>query len=396
MTNIIELKTCRYKGVEFLFDDTSTTGGNRLIKFNYPGSDKQAIERQGKAPRSFSITAIIPHEDYFIKRDDLIRVLEDGAEGVLTHPFWGDIENVITGTYSLNERISELGRGTISIQFEINDAVGIPIEAGDLQTLTEFEFNALNEITFTDIANEYLVSLGFVGNFTDAVENITAIATEFRKIAELEDQIVNEAAGFFTIVQLFERNIFDNIVAPLNLAIDIDEMFSSLNNLYETPSARLTVFKGLFGFGDNDREIKTTTAGRIERKKNRDIINSTIKTTSLSYAYVNAVQIEYDTTEDLDLIQNELEDQYIKIRDDQLVSNATQEQLDRTRVQAIKTLNNARVTSRQIINVTTPRLPLSVLLYQWYGNTELFDTIAELNNIKENAFVEGDIKLLTE
>ncbi len=124
-------------------------------------------------------------------------------------------------------------------------------------------------------------------------------------------------------------------------------------------------------------------------------MKSSVRTTALSYAYVNAVQVEFDTTNDLDLVQNELEAQYITVRDDQIVSNATQEQLDRTRVQAIKTLDNARVTSKQIITVNTPRIPLSVLLYQWYGNTDLFDVIAELNNVKENAFVEGDIKILT-
>ncbi len=77
MTTLIELKTAKYKGVEFLFEDMSTTGGNRLIKYNFPGSDKQAIERQGRLPRTFNLTAIIPHENYYQQRDNLLRVLDE-------------------------------------------------------------------------------------------------------------------------------------------------------------------------------------------------------------------------------------------------------------------------------------------------------------------------------
>ena len=117
VADIIQLKTAKYKGVEFLFEDAATTGGNRLIKFNYPGSDKQSIEVQGKAPRSFNITAWIPHENYYQERDNLLRVLEDGEEGVLTHPTFGDVEKVISGVYTLTEVISELGRAKITIPF---------------------------------------------------------------------------------------------------------------------------------------------------------------------------------------------------------------------------------------------------------------------------------------
>ena len=105
MADLIQLKTANYKGVEFAIRDMPTTGGNRIIKFNYPGSDKQSIEVQGKAPRSFSLTAVIPHENYFSERDELLRVLEDGERGTLVHPTFGAIENVINGEFSLNENI---------------------------------------------------------------------------------------------------------------------------------------------------------------------------------------------------------------------------------------------------------------------------------------------------
>ena len=126
MTDIIQLKTAKYKGVELLFESVTTTGGNRLIKFNYPGSDKQSIERQGKRPLIPAMNIIIRHDGYEQKRDEIIRVLSDGVKGVLTHPTLGDINNVINGEFVLTEIISELGRARITVTFEIDDGEGIP------------------------------------------------------------------------------------------------------------------------------------------------------------------------------------------------------------------------------------------------------------------------------
>ncbi|RKZ80976.1 MAG: hypothetical protein DRQ35_01170 [Gammaproteobacteria bacterium] len=394
MTDLIQLKKYRYRGIDLLFTDTTTSGGNRIVRYNYPGSDKQAVEVQGKAPRSFSITTIIPYENYDSNRANLIRVLEDGKKGVLTHPYWGDIENVITGSYSLNEKLSELGRASITIQFEVDDAEGIPIQSGNLQTLTEYEANLLGSVSVQDIVENYIVRSGFIGNFGDAMENVQNVADAFNEVSERATQIQEQASTFYADVDNFERNIVTNIKNPALLGPEINDLFYSLGNLYDTPEQKLIVYKGLFLFGEDDPEIIVTTAGLKSRKNNRDVIRSAIRTQSLAFAYDSAVQVEYDTTDELDLIQSELEQQYLTIRNDELVANDVHEQLDRTRVQAIKTLDDARVTTNQVITVTTQRQPLSVLLYQWYGNTDLFDIITELNDIHQNAFVEGDIKIL--
>lgn len=396
MTDLIQLKKYRYKGIDLLFEDTNSTGGNRIIKYNYPGSDKQSIERQGKAPRSFSIPTIIPYENYDSNRSNIIRILEDGEKGTLTHPYWGDIENVVTGTYSLNESLKELGRATITIQYEIDDGTGIPIQSGNLETLTQFESNALNTVSSQNIIDNYFVTSRLTGNFTDAIDNTQNISNQFRVVSEKEEQIPENSSSFNGKLNLFDMNITRNIKDSSLLAPDIDDLFLSLNDLYATPEQRFNVFISLFLFGHDDPVIKETTVGRISRKQNRDIIRSSIRTQALSYAYINAVIIQYDTTNDLDVVQRILENQYIVIRDDELVANDVQEQLDRTRVQAIKSLDNTSVTTNQIITINTSRKPLSVLLYQWYGHTDFYDIVTELNDIHQNSFVDGDIKLLVE
>lgn len=392
---IIDLKTAKYKGVEFLFTDMPTTGGNRLIKFNFPGSDKQAIERQGKAPRTFTITAIIPHEDYYQQRDNLLRVLEDGEKGVLTHPTFGDIENVINGRYTLTEKLSEIGRAEIVIPFEVDDAPGIPQQSGNLAS----QALALNESLVTqlqsDLGENYEVGLNFTGNFSDALENVNNIADSMDSIAELAEPIVENVSDFRTTVNAFRGAIGNLIQAPADLAGEISGLFEDVNNLFETPDSLLGAFESLFSFGNDDPVVKNNTVGRIQRNTNRDLLRVNIKTQSLGYAYLSASQVEYTTTDDLDQVQESLEGQYLSIKESQLLTVEADEALDKLRVQAQKILDSVRVNTRSIITVETRLKPLSVLVYEYYGSTDLVDDIAELNNIKMNAFVEGEVRILT-
>lgn len=392
---IIDLKTAKYKGVEFLFTDMPTTGGNRLIKFNFPGSDKQAIERQGRVPRTFTITAIIPHEDYYQQRGNLLRVLEDGEKGVLTHPTFGDIENVINGRFTLTEKLSEIGRAEIVIPFEVDDAPGIPQQSGNLASQVLALNEALSLQLQNDLADTYGVDLNFTGNFTDALENINNITDSMDNVADFAEPLLQNISDFRSTLNAFQGAIGNLIQVPTNLAGEISGLFEDVSNLFETPDTVLGAFQSLFSFGDDDPIVKNNTVGRIQRNKNRQLIRNTMKTQSLGYAYLNAAQSTYDTTDDLDRVQDSLEKQYLDIRNNQVLSNEAAELLDRLRVQTQKILDDVRVNTRSIITIETRMKPLSVLVYEYYGSTELVDTIASLNNINENAFVEGSIRILT-
>lgn len=392
---MIDLKTARYKGVEFLFLDMSTTGGNRLIKFNFPGSDKQAIERQGELPRTFNLTAIIPHENYYQERDKLLRVLEDGETGTLTHPTFGDVENIINGAYTLTEKLSELGRARVTIPFELNNAPGIPQQSGDLSSQVQTQSDALNDQLEADLAGSYEVSRSFSDNFTDATSNMNSVAASIGDAANFADPLTDKIATFRQTVNIFSTNIRGLIQAPADLASSVRGMFEDLNGLYDAPGDLLGAFGLLFSFGDDDPEVNPTTVGRTERKQNRDLMRASMRVQALSYTYVAATEIEYETAEGLDAAQAALETQYLDAREEQLLSNEAVELLDRLRVQAQKALDAARVNTRSIVTVETPRIPLTVLVFEYYGNTELTATIAELNDIKQNAFVEGSVKVLT-
>lgn len=392
---MIELKTARYKGVEFPVESFPTTGGNRLVKYLYLGSDKQSIERQGKLPKTFTLVAIIPHENYYQLKNDLLRVLDDGIKGPLTHPTFGDIENVINGQYSIDETITALGRATINIPFEVDDAIGVPVQSGSLPAQVQVQSNALNDRIEADLSSKFKVSRRFARNFSSALTTINNVSAKIAEAANFGEPIAANIAAFRSSINNFNGAVGSLIQSPADLAGEVRGLFEDLNNLFETPAETLGAFKTLFSFGADDPVIVETTVGLTERKQNQDAVRAAVRTQALSFSYVAAVQVEYMTDEELNNAQDELELAYVDAIENQVVSNEAVEELDRLRSQAQKTFDSIRVNTRSIVTVETPLKPLSVIAYEYYGSTELVNVLAELNDVNQNAFVSGQIKILT-
>ena len=222
----------------------------------------------------------------------------------------------------------------------------------------------LNTKLGADLAGGYEVSANATGNFNDALDNVGGAVDSLNDASSSGDQLTEEAEQYKAAINTVAGKIGNLVTSPADLAESIAGLFEALNNLYDSPSDALGSMRSLFKFGDNDPVINETTTGRAERKRNRDLMRANMRAQALSYAYLNAGLIEYSTTDALDLVQSELEDQYADARDNQLLTNESLEQLDIVRVQAQKTLDDARVTTSSIITVETDLMPLSVLVYR--------------------------------
>ncbi len=397
MTDLIQLKEGSYKGVEMIVKSMPTNGGRRISIIRYPRSDKQSIEDQGLIPRQFSINGIVPHENYEEKKAALLRVFEDGEKGSLVHPTFGLVENVKNGKYSLDEITSALGKAQYTVEFFIDDAVGVPISSGSFASQVQTASDALNVSLSQDLIEGYEVTSSFVGNFADAARDAVSVGTEFVEAIDSSFQIVEGAVNeFVSEVNAFNSSINAIIQAPEDFANRISSMFNSLNNLYDSTIGTFQSISTMFDFGDDNEIFKQNTAGRIERQKNQDLVRANIKAQSLSYVYLAAVQIDFESEEDLALVNDQLETQYSLVRDNELLSNESLLKMDELRIQANSALSQILLNTRKIITINTRLIPLSVLVFDFYGSTELVGVISNLNAVKQNAFVEGDVRILTE
>jgi prophage DNA circulation protein len=395
MPDIIQLKESSYKGVSFPVKEMPTEGGRRLIKIRYPRSDKQSIEDQGLIPREFSITAIIPHDDYYNVKDALLRVLEDGEKGTLVHPTFGNIESVRNGTYSLDEKITELGKAEILIKFFIDDAVGVPVESARIASRVQTASDEFNASLAADLSGAFDITSTNTGNFADAEEAALNVPSAFSDVVKKIQASADKIDEFNGLIVSYQNTVGKIIQDPVDMAAKNNELFNSLNNLYENSDDAYQIMSGLFGFGDDDPSFEQNTAARIERQRNRELIRVNIKAQSLSYSYVVAVDIDYTNEVDLNSSLSDLEGQYLSIRTNEMLSNESLLAMDNVRVQGNAALAEKLLNTRKVITINTRKIPLSVLVYQYYGSTELVPTISDLNKIKQNAFVEGDVEILS-
>lgn len=396
MTDLIQLKEGSYKGVEMIVKTMPTNGGRRVNVIRYPGSNKQSVEDQGLIPRQFSVTGIIPHEDYEEKKEALLRVFEDGEKGSLVHPTFGLVENVKNGKFSLNEIISELGKAQYTVEFFIDDATGIPVSSGSFASQVQSASSTLNTSLAQDITDGYKVTNSFTGNFSSASSDALNVSSSLTSATSKINPLTENLNNFNALITGYENNVNNLIQAPESYGSGIGDLFLSFDNLYEAATDTLIAIAGVFGFGANDESFKQDTAGRIERQKNQDLVRANVKAQSLSYAYVAAVQIDFDNEEALAQVNAQLEDQYTDVRNNELLSNESLLNLDDLRIQANSALSQILLNTRKIITINTRMIPLSVLVFDFYGSTELVGVISKLNAIQQNAFVEGDVRILTE
>lgn len=309
-----QLHPASYKGAQFLVNRTSTSGGRKDVKHEFPNSNIQTIEDLGLSPRVYRITAIIAEPNYIQKRDTLLRALEEGGKGVLTHPFFGRIENIVARTFTMNEEVTRLGDTEINIIFEPSDTDGLPTKSLNTVSLVSQQSTAVSNAIVSDITDLFTVTNAFAGNFSAASDKLNSIAdtvtANVKSLTATPDQIND----FGSLVNTFQSSINQLIGNPDELATDLQEIFAAIPPLYATATEQTAALSLFFEFGDDDAAIGETTAGLIERKQNNDVLNNSVKAFSLAEAYTAASQIDFTTVDEIENIADILETAFQSIK----------------------------------------------------------------------------------
>ena len=395
MTDEAKIYQGRYKSLPISIAGGSIEGGKKAIVRQFPNKNSQSVETLGLKPRKYSLDVIINdkvNQDYFSYRDSLIATLESDGAGVLIHPLYGRIEDVIAVNYSINERFAEFGGATVSVNFEVDKNTGIPQASANVSTQLATLNQSVQDAINADIAQNFNVTPGFFGNFTAAAEKITSIidstagATAF--IGEQSDSI-NE---FSAEIGSLSASVNSLVTNPIALADSITGLFDSVNGLYASSDATLDTVKGFFNFGNSDSEITETTAGKAERNKNNTTLNNAVKTSSLGYAYVSASEKEYLTTDD---INDELADLELQYQSVLSASESVVEALTDLRELSLKVFDEKRQNAKQITDIYEKRTSCRLLSFNYYGDDSLGQNIADLNTIDDVSFVSGEVKVFT-
>jgi len=410
-TDINFVRGASYKEIPFLMDRSQIQGGRKFVINSYVNSDRQNIDDLGLQPRSVNLTAIITGDNYEIDRDRLLGVLEESGNGTLVHPLYGNMETMKAVSFSLDEDFSSFGEARFQIQFEKDEPNAFANEAGVSPSQVFDLAGSVRGALKNGIANLFGVSPNNVLSISAAISKVNGFVTMVNDEIKSFGGVLTEINAINNELNNLSANVTDLILAPARLAQSIDDIMTTVNNLFESPEQALDVVRNAFGFGDDDPErLQVSTFTQDEINSNNDVINVAVNAYLLTSCYESLVESDFATIDQLEYLERVLEEQYDSIINVGVVREATTsapaiEALDRD---SKALLTELRTVTSNVISESKTTLPdvveeeilytapLRVIEYAYYENNNQTAELRSINDIPNECFYTGRINLLND
>lgn len=390
MTQLAELRPASYRGARFLIGDVSTDGGRKQVVHEFPNSDRREIDDLGLLNKTYSITGLVTTS---AARDSLIRALDGDGLGELVHPVFGTL-NVSSQPYTVTETTRDLGVIRFQMSFIQTAPQLFPVSSPAKQAEISNQASSVISAVNNEIATRFEVE--GIANFDSAQSKLLAVADAIlgQSFSTAIDQGI--VSVFSKAVAVYTSGINMNIFDPKTLALTFTGMFKEFGLLSQDAQTMLNLVIGLIDFGDSDEPTPTTTAVRIQRENNRQLVNSATRFNAMAQSYDNAVNIDFISAVDLEATEQQLEEAYQSVINDNNLTDATNLLLIDLRTSVQNFLDEETNTAFKVaLVIDVHEQPVSILAYSYYGSTDNTESIVTLNSIVDPSFVEGNINVLT-
>lgn len=390
-----KLRQASFKGVPFLVNTTSTTGGRKTATHEYINQGQRYVEDLGRLRKTLNITGFITEPHYVLKRDALILALETEGLAPLVHPTLG-IYNVVPKPYTLTEDMTTINIATFEMSFEEAQLPIYPIDSGNSISKLIDSVDSILDGVQDYIGGAFALIYSNVANLADIGFKIDYTVSAFQSAVE------SSGTGYTSTVNDFSATLNDlqtnqvqKAYAPTKLADSYRSIGDQAANLAPQTLSNFNLNKELFRFGEADIPFTPNTAFLIERQKNRDILNNSINIMCLTNAYLNAVQLTYETLTDLKNIQDILEDQFNYVLSSPGLPEEALDVLKQIRTYAMAFFEQEQLVVYKVSDVTVNMTTMRELAYRYYGNLDNYEKLIALNNTLNPSYVEGEIEVLT-
>ena len=401
MSILDNLQRASFRGVPFLIKGSQRQGGRKSATHDYPNTDHRFIEDLGKIVPVFQIEATIhgKDSDYIIKRDKFIDALEQKGSGQLSHPFYTNMNVMVVG-YTLNETFTELGVASFSIEFGITGKSLFPAQDKDTSTLVNSKIDSAIQNVQAWLGENYTPATGNREGHLFNVDMFSRFIAAYSASVLSVGSQQNIDQDLLADLKYQQSYIQDNkhaLVANADtLSEEIVDSFNALDNTDSTNFILLNSYTNFFYFQQDITLPAATTIQRVKNEQNFWAITHAVSLLALMYAYRNATEIDYFTTEDLLAVGTTLENQYQYIISLNGLDYELFRELKNIRASMVDFFDQVRQNVYNIMQVNVQQIPLSVLVYQYYGSLDVEPDLLNLNRVVDPAFIDGSFKLLVE
>lgn len=396
-----------FKGVPFLFQGHTEQGGRKSVVFDYPNQDSRYVQDLGLQPRIFKMTGIVSSQDvstYYTNRSNLIKALSSSDSGTLVHPLEGTIQ-AFAKPFTLTEDIENVGVARFEMEFyETGEALYPTTESSFSSNVENALDNFVNSIN-QDFAKFWAVTYGYLNNFEYSKNLLENLANNFANLPSQVSNLSNAYVNFAESLADFNTNINTNTTNASNLSTSINSLFDTAGAMPEQVSDRYSIMTNFFSYSPDD-PITQTTLGLQEREKNRLMLSQLINAQALCYAYVFTTQLTFSNQDDIESQSSVLDTQFKSIISQNIyqdiqgnfseaISFETLSTLESMRYQTHDYLRSQSAAQNNVVTINVPRNSLLSLVYQYYGNIDLKNTIFNLNDLGSPIDIKGTFDILT-
>jgi len=398
LTLFDRLYPASYKGISFFYATGSKTHGRKKVLHEYPGKDFDFVEDLGKKLREFKITAVISGTlTYEINRQQFESALLDSSVGILIHPFYGVVNCVVMGDWTVTEEPTNIGSAVYEITFRENQPNVYPTPATNNFTNIITTFNTVYDTVISDLGVNYIIEYyNNINYISQKMTNITNQFNAYSKNTSSPNQV--DLNNFTKASSDYSANIYSIVSSPTDFADYTVNLVQTFDAISDSEQDRFNMNYNMFGIGENDIPVPQTTESLIERENDRILINGCLNVLFLANMYFSATQLTITNENELTNINTKTETAYSYLFSDPTniymstdLVNAIQE----LRVNVKSFFDNESLTINKITSINAKNIPVNVLTYQYYGSLDNASDIISLNSITNASLISGNIKILT-
>lgn len=381
-----------WKGVPFDVVRASTKGGRRLVVHEFPRSEESESEDLGNLTKRFTLNLFLIGNDYPNQVKKFEKVLDEGGEGLLIHPYRGTFIAKVDGSYDAVESIAEGRMIRYTVTFVVDKSITpLQVLPSTPYILSLSSSNALSAIknSFMNIftlARQPAKALRDARNALD--KGLYAIEAAKRIVASIDEfkREVGNLKGKFQAVMLNLEYITDSFVDLLSWGKD--ESTNTKQRFMELKQIEL--FKDTLISG-----TAVTASFDYPSKQIQNLISHCATVTRIEMLD----KLDFTSSTEIEDVKNDLTNSVNNILNTEGLQDTVYEALRDCKVAYINYIEGlvSKVPENYIFQLEETTNSLS-LVYNQYGNVDNEQRFLDRNEISHPGFIPAgvDLSLLIE
>lgn len=249
-----------FKGVEFHIESSNHTGGREIVAHKYINRTDSVLEDTSNKTKTFQIVCFIFGENYLLRKQNLINVLNEPGAGELSHPYYGKM-TARNSFYSVVEKKERGGYCKFRIDFILEVEQNFPQRVqDDVSPINNVAASAENSLQVAVTAQDESLSgksLRIAGasanTLRQTASKVSALSGELRAEVFKYTSPVNEVSNGLTVLT---QNSAALIKEPQRL---FEVAQGSFNGLVETAQDTRTTLDAMNSYiNKNFRRISAS------------------------------------------------------------------------------------------------------------------------------------------